>query len=276
MPSLARSPHPSPPGNLLSRDSGGGCGRHQPRSGRLCLEGDDAAATDAVLTAREGAEARDRAQGGGAALHREETAPGQSFEQTKPGTSGASDRGNRDITKRQGARVPGPLQVSHTPQSPAQTPRGQQKILFAFPPSLRNPFSHPKTQTWCWAKTALLYPTSFSPRGQNPVSSFRTRTGHFQESHPPGASLLPVGPKVRTSPGSCTHIPEPASHPRGRGCGRGRDPGRCQECARRGWGSSEHGAGRSLGFRAERSGPHGSRLLPQGRATLRRQRHETK
>lgn len=141
MPGLPTLP---PPGNLLSRDSGGGCGRHQPRSGRLCLEGDDAAATDAVLTAQEGAAARDRAQGGGAALHREETAPGQSFEQTKPGTSGASDRGNRDITKRQGARVPGPLQVSHTPQSPAQTPCGQQKILFALPPSLRNQFSHPK------------------------------------------------------------------------------------------------------------------------------------
>lgn len=142
------------------------------------LEG-DAAATDAVLAGQKGAAAGDRGpRAGGAAPHREETIPGHSFEQTKPGTPGASGRESRDVTKWQGARVPGPLQVSRTPQSPAQTPSGQQKILFAFPPSLRNPFSHHRTQTWCWAK-ALFYPTSSSPRGQNPFPSLCTRTWRF-------------------------------------------------------------------------------------------------
>lgn len=46
------------------------------------LEG-EAATTDAVLYSQERAAARDRTQGGGAAPHREETAPGHSFEQTK-------------------------------------------------------------------------------------------------------------------------------------------------------------------------------------------------
>lgn len=78
----------------------------------------------------------------------EETTPGHSFEQTKPGTSGARGRGNRDITKWQGARVPGLLQVYTLHTEPSPDPRGQQKILFSFPPSLRNPFSHSKIQTW--------------------------------------------------------------------------------------------------------------------------------
>lgn len=79
------------------------------------LEG-DAVATDAVLAGQKGAAAGDRGpRAGGAAPHREEAVPGYSFEQTKPGTSGASGRESRDVTKWQGARVPGPLQVSRTP-----------------------------------------------------------------------------------------------------------------------------------------------------------------
>lgn len=71
---------------------------------------------------------------------------------------------------------------------------------------------------------------------------------------------------MRTSPqGYCTHLPGPGSYPRGWG------PGRRLACARREWGSSQRGARRSLGRRAERSGGQGSRLLPQGRATLGRQ-----
>lgn len=60
----------------------------------------------------------------------------------------------------------------------------------------------------------------------------------------------------------CIHIPGPGSYPRG-WC-----PGRRLACAQRGWGSSQHGARRSLGRRVERSSGQGSRLLPQGRATL--------
>ena len=170
--------------------------------------------------------------------------------------------------------MPGPLQVSCTPQSPAQTPRGQQKILFAFLPSLRNPFSRPRTQTWCWAKTALFYPTSFSSRGQNPFPAFAPgQGGLFRKLHPHGPSLLPAGPKVRTSPGSsCTHIPGSDNRPRGRG------PGRRRASERRGAGgeAGKHGAWRSLRLRAERSGQQGSRLRPQGQATLGRQTHEIK
>lgn len=71
---------------------------------------------------------------------------------------------------------------------------------------------------------------------------------------------------MRTSPpGYCTHLPGPGSYPRGWG------PGRRLACARRQWGGSQRGAPRSLGRRAERSGGQGSRLLPQGRATLGRQ-----
>lgn len=104
------------------------------------LEG-DADATDAVFAAQKGASAGDRTQGGGAAQHREEATHSskQSPEPLVPAAAGAS----RDVTKWQGARVPRPLQVSRTPLSPAQTPRRQQKILFASPPYLWNPFSHP-------------------------------------------------------------------------------------------------------------------------------------
>lgn len=88
------------------------------------LEG-DAAATDAVLAGQKGGTAAgDRGpRAGGAAPHREETIPGHSFEQTKPGTPGASGRESRDVTKWQGARVPGPLQVSRTPGSGADNKR---------------------------------------------------------------------------------------------------------------------------------------------------------
>lgn len=65
-------------------------------------------------------------------------------------------------------------------------------------------------------------------------------------------------------------MPGPGSHPRGRGHGPG--PGRRRECARRGWRSPQHRAQRSLGLRAERSSALGSGLLPQGQATLGRQR----
>lgn len=103
----------------------------------------DADATDAVFAAQEGAAAGNRTQGGEAAPHREEATHSskQSPEPLVP-----SGRGSRDVTKWQGARVPGPLQVSRTPLSPAPTPRRQQKTLFAsrppISPCLWNPSSH--------------------------------------------------------------------------------------------------------------------------------------
>lgn len=86
-PSLSRSFYPYTSRNLLSRK--GPC-RFWRRSQRtpapecriLCLRG-EAATTNAVLDTQERLAARDRTQGGGAAQHREETAPGHSFEQTK-------------------------------------------------------------------------------------------------------------------------------------------------------------------------------------------------
>ncbi|XP_072696723.1 uncharacterized protein [Canis lupus baileyi] len=70
---------------------------------------------------------------------------------------------------------------------------------------------------------------------------------------------LPAGPKVSPGPGPYTRVPLPGS------------TGRRRACAPRGWGSSKRGAPRSPGHGAERSGGLGSRLLPQGRATLGRQ-----
>lgn len=112
--------------------------------------------------------------------------------------------------------MPGPLQVSLTPQSPAQTPRGQQKTLFASPPSLPYLFSHPRTKTWCWPKTGLFYPTSSSPRGLNLFSSFRIRTGHSRESHPLRASLLLASPKVRRVLHTYARARQPSARSRSR------------------------------------------------------------
>lgn len=80
--------------------------------------------------------------------------------------------------------------------------RADNKRFSTLPPrSPWNPFSHPRTQTWCWAKTALFYPTSSSPRGQNPIPfpCLRTRTGLFRESHPLGASA-PFWPESEDRP----------------------------------------------------------------------------
>lgn len=122
--------------------------------------------------------------------------------------------------------MPGPLQVSLTPQSPAQTPRGQQKTLFASPPSLPYLFSHPRTKTWCWPKTGLFYPTSSSPRGLNLFSSFRIRTGHSRESHPLRASLLLASPKVRRVLHTYARARQPSARSRSRSRSRAA-PGVC-------------------------------------------------
>lgn len=68
---------------------------------------------------------------------REETTPGHSFEQTKPGTSGASGRGSRDIAKWQGARAggcQGHYKFTHSARSPAQTRADNKR---SSPPSQR-------------------------------------------------------------------------------------------------------------------------------------------
>lgn len=106
----------------------GRSGRQPPARGSV-PEG-EADATDAVFAAQEGAAAGNRTQGGEAAPHREEAT--HSSEQS-PEPLVPSGRGSRDVTKGQGARVPGPLQVSRTPLNPAQTPRRQQKTLSASP-----------------------------------------------------------------------------------------------------------------------------------------------
>lgn len=102
---------------------------------------------------------------GGAAPPRGETIPGHSFEQTKPGTSGASGRESRDVTKWQGARVPGPLQVSRTPQSPARTPSGQQKILFAFSAEPLLPPQNPNLEL---GENSALLPNVLQPSRAEP------------------------------------------------------------------------------------------------------------
>lgn len=80
----------------------------------------------------------------------------------------------------------------------------------------------------------------------------------------------PCWPESEDEPRVLHTYPRPGSHPRGRG----RGPGRRRACARRGWRSPQHRARRSLGLRPERSGGLGSRLLPQGRATVGRQRRD--
>lgn len=151
---------------------------------------------------------------------------------------------------------------------PSPDPARATKDSLRFPTVSRYLFSHPRTKTWCWPKTALFYPASSSPRGLNLFPSFRIRTGHSRESHPLRASLLFASPKMRRVLPTYARARQPSARSRSRSRAA---PG---VCAARVGKTATQSPAVSLGLRAERSSGLGSGLLPQGQATLGRQRRD--
>lgn len=181
--------------------------------------------------------ARNRTQGGEAAPHREEATHSskQSPEPLVP-----SGRGSRDVTKRQGARVPGPLQVSRTPLEPSPDPTPTTKDSLASRPHLPVSVEPPPTSNpnLVSSENSALGPKSPALEGRTPSPAFAPGPG-ASENLTLLASLLPAGPKVRTSPqGYCTYPP------RARQLSARLGPGRAM-CGATRVGSSQRGARRS-------------------------------
>lgn len=98
-----------------------------------------------------------------------ETAPGRSFEQTKPGTPGASGRGNPAITKWQGARVPGLLQV-YTPHRAQPRPARTTKDPLLFPTVSAEPILPLRNPNLVMDENSALPPHLFQPSRAEPLS----------------------------------------------------------------------------------------------------------
>lgn len=257
-----------PPGNLLSRDPGGGRGGHPPRSGRLCLERDDAAPTDAVLTAQE---------------LRRGMGPRAGAPHTPGGDhSWALVRANKarnlwcprprepryhQVAGRAGARA---ITSLHTPHRAQPRAARTTKDSLPFPTVPAEPILPLQNPNLVMDENSALPPNLFQPSRAEPPSWLSHEDRALPRIPPSWGISAPCWPLSEDVPG-------PAHTSPGQTASRAvAVPGGTGRCVRRRWGSPQHGARRSLGLRAERSGRRGSRLLPQGRAMLRRQRHETK
>ena len=119
---------------------------------------------------QKGATAGDRTQGGG----RRATPGGDrswalSLEQTKPGTSGASGHESRDVTKWQGARVPGPLQVSPHSTEPSPDPVRTTKDSLRFPTVSEEPLLPPHNPNLVLGENSALLPSVRQPSRAEPL-----------------------------------------------------------------------------------------------------------
>lgn len=84
--------------------------------------------------------------------------------------AGASGHPSWGLTQRQSARVPGPLQVSRTPPSPAHRASADNKRLRSFRLHARStPALTPEPKPPRWTHNTIFLPAPSSPRGQSPL-----------------------------------------------------------------------------------------------------------